>query len=216
MTARRCIFAVYPVKRSSRSTTCPSSSARPSSRACWLNGLRVACAPAGAAPAAELPRPRIILSFDGEKRHLDATLEMFIKDVPDDLREQGFELLKFAASASKTQQPCDVAPVFMIMRTLYKFDMLHRTEAYGPLLESTLLASMDSGSRKTFVSYLQDLPTHIHKAFNPDHVRKGWDLAGIYPYNPIKILKRCTTVGGPRQGRPQGHRVCEAVRRGGR
>ena len=45
---------------------------------------------------------RIIWSFDGELKFLDAILDAIVDNVPEALQQMGFEILKFTAAASKT------------------------------------------------------------------------------------------------------------------
>ena len=88
---------------------------------------------------------------------------------PADLPDKGFELVKFAAAASKTQQPYEAASSFRVLKALIKqlyFNPHHARAALAELaaqLEDAL--TMDAASRKTFALFLGRLPVLFTSAF---------------------------------------------------
>ena len=72
------------------------------------------------AEAAVVRDVRPTLSFDGEDKYLAATIQEICINPPPALRDQVFMLVKFAAAASKFQQPCDVSPSYMVLKALIK------------------------------------------------------------------------------------------------
>ena len=135
----------------------------------------------------------VVLSCDGEINFLEAALNF----VTQTLEQANItaHLFKFAASASKTQQPLDVSTSFMCIKTLLKKILKnqavvahHLVERVGILLETT-----DPGSKKTLTAFLLRIPSILQQAFTRHAIQEGWRVAGVYPLNVIAILKRCTT-----------------------
>lgn len=148
----------------------------------------------GAAAAAEAKRPRIILTFDGEAAHLNAALDIFVDHVLPAVKDEGFELMKFAASASKTQQPCDVSPSFTVLKYLFLVKKHGpTTAAYTDHVLSVLLAKMDSASKRSYGGFLGHLPSYLSAAFTHTNVAMGWAIAGLHPFNATLIMKRSTS-----------------------
>jgi hypothetical protein len=146
-------------------------------------------------PDPSLP-PRVVLSFDGERSHLDANLEFFQvddADLPDDAKRAGFELLKFAASASNTQQPCDAGPCFKTFKRDFRESKHAKARAEYSDILPPLFKDMDKGSRETFIDFLEYLPQYLDDAFQARNVLLGWENTGLCPFDPEKIMSRCTT-----------------------
>ena len=136
---------------------------------------------------------RIIWSFDGELKFLDAMLDAIVDNVPEALQQMGFEILKFAAAASKTQQPLDVSTSFRALEQFVKALRSIGSAHYTDALSSHILKGMDASSLKTYVLFLSNLPDMLSKAFNKDAIKKGWSTAGFVPFDVLAILRRCTT-----------------------
>ena len=148
--------------------------------------------PSPHAPAAR-PRPRILITLDGEHDNLLALQNELVDRPPTDLEDLGIEIVKFAAAASKIQQPCDVAASFRILKQLIQVDQEHTPPYWAKRMEEVILADLGKASRETLLRVFVKLPSVIATAFQRKHVAKGWELAGIHPFNTQKILQRCTT-----------------------
>ena len=147
-------------------------------------------------------KERILLSCDGEDGHLRACLDVLFVNCPSELKDQLFELMKFAAAASKTQQPADVASCYRILKqALRNATGPHAIKALPHLIPLLMeaLKEQDEASRTAYVPLLARLPAIISKAFTVHNVRVGWAETGFYPPNPEKVMQRCTwdlmTVG---------------------
>jgi hypothetical protein len=136
---------------------------------------------------------RIILTFDGEREYLDATLDIVVDSPPPALAAAGIELFKFAASASKHQQPCDVAVSFMVLKQLArKLDDVI-VPWWAADVERLLLGQIQASSARTFSDFLGRLPCLLFVVFTAVNIQRGWQQAGVYPLNIELIMQRCTT-----------------------
>jgi hypothetical protein len=136
---------------------------------------------------------RIIWSFDGERKFLDAMLDALVDNVPEYLKDKNFEIMKFAAAASKTQQPLDVSTSFRTIKLLTKGLRCNGTAHYTQALLSNFLKGMDASSLKTYVLFLSNLPEMLNKAFTTSAIKQGWATSGLVPLDAGRILSRCST-----------------------
>lgn len=137
--------------------------------------------------------PRVILTNDGELTFLEATKDIFIAEPSEAVLAAGFENVKSAASASKTQQANDVAPCYKDVRRWNNHrDPKWQDAPYTPYLER-ILAEVDGPSRKSFISFLRILPSILAKAFTKPAIQLGWSISGLWPYSEKTILQRCTS-----------------------
>lgn len=131
---------------------------------------------------------RILFSFDGEYFQLEA-LDI-LKDLPE---FSAFDFYKFCASLSFTQQPSDKASSYRVMKRLDRTAVYVETQGAPEHLYMTVvdaaLAPVDSASRHTFRRFFLSLPTYLHVAFSPKHVKNGFKNTGLVPYNPNIILR---------------------------
>jgi hypothetical protein len=134
--------------------------------------------------------PRIILTLDGEEKHLTAVCNVIIDR---GLAEsQGIEVVKLAASASKIQQPCDVGPMYKVLKQALKGDPPLADCPYRHEL-TRLLAPLESASRKTFQAFIELLPIVLNKSFTRWNVLRGWNSSGLWPFNLDVMLAKCTS-----------------------
>lgn len=148
--------------------------------------------PTNAELEAEIKRLRILLTVDGEHAHLTALMDFFLQ-LPHDLH---IDVIKFAASCSKTQQPCDVSSCFRVFKQLLSA-LLHSPSAVTPFymhhLETVVLRDIDAASRRAFLNFFSHIPDLMSRAFTVHNVTQGFAISGMYPYNPTNILRQCTT-----------------------
>jgi len=144
---------------------------------------------------------RIILTLDGEEAHLDSIFNNLIDNAV--ARAESIEVLKFAASASKIQQPCDVSPSYRALKQIVKKassqvvagSHSQHLAAMAPVWVKDLpdlLKDIKAASRRTFVQFIAHLPAYLSKSFNVMNVRKGWSVSGLFPYNKHQIFSQCT------------------------
>jgi hypothetical protein len=141
----------------------------------------------------DAPLKRIVLTFDGEHEHLTATLDLLVDKVPEEWKGLGVELLKYAASASKHQQPCDVSCCYSVLKQAEKLLEELSPPAYHDEVESLLEVNLSGASARTYTRFLSRLPDLLSKAFTSVNIKKGWKRAGIYPLDAVAIMQRCTT-----------------------
>jgi len=146
-----------------------------------------------AAPAQVSKRPRIIITFDGEREHLDASMDLLVDYPPADFKDQGIEIVKFAAACSKIQQPNDVSPAFMVLKQSAKLGVQAPAPKYLTQLLDKVLAPLEGSSKNTYMEFLQHITTHVSKAFTAGNISKGWAISGNYPLDHNVIMRRCTT-----------------------
>lgn len=139
------------------------------------------------------PQKRIVLTFDGEHDHLTATLDLLVDNIPEEWKGLGVELLKYAASASKHQQPCDVSCCYSVLKQAEKLLEELSPPAYHDEVESLLEERLSGPSARTYTRFLSRLPDLLSKAFTSVYIKQGWKRAGIYPLNTAAIMQRCTT-----------------------
>jgi hypothetical protein len=150
-------------------------------------------ADAGSVQVAPRAKPRIVLTLDGEDTHLQA---MFSELIDTGFAiDEGIEIVKFAASASKFQQPCDVCPMFRSMKK--SFSMVQEGWVCPDFSRevSQTLAMIPSASRKTFLTFLNHLPAVLSKSCTIDTIRKGWERTGLWPLNQETVLSRTAAWG---------------------
>lgn len=138
-------------------------------------------------------RPRIIHTFDGELDFLNAAIDVFIDNPPPSLANQGIELGKFPASSSKTNQPCDVAKSYLLMKGLANRGNLGLSPAAFVIALPEILKDFDGASYKTYSNFLAQLPDYISQSFTSITIKKGWKAAGLFPLDLGIIMGRCTT-----------------------
>ena len=144
-------------------------------------------------PPAEKVLPAMLLSCDGEDSHLRAVISTFCTNPPASWKNQGFQVVKYAASASKAQQPCDVSPSFKVLKSIIKTAAKISPLADHVALLQQALKDLDAGSRATYMDFLARFPEVVSTAFNVHNICKGWEIAGYEPRNVERILQRCTT-----------------------
>lgn len=112
----------------------------------------------------DAPLKRIVLTFDGEHEHLTATLDLLVDKVPEEWKGLGVELLKYAASASKHQQPCDVSCCYSVLKQAEKLLEELSPPAYHDEVESLLEVNLSGASARTYTRFLSRLPDLLSKA----------------------------------------------------
>jgi hypothetical protein len=131
------------------------------------------------------PLPRAVITLDGEEAHLSAIFTHLVDTGV--AKESGIECMKFAASCSKVQQPCDVAPSYRTFKQDLKLDPKSEPAPFADHLDK-ILRHIKAGSRHTFREFLSHLPERLSKAFTIGAVGRGWQVSGLWPYDPIQIL----------------------------
>jgi hypothetical protein len=152
------------------------------------------------ATAAALAAERVVLLLDGEYITLTECLTIFLEEIDAHPELAGWVLLKLAAACSKTQQPCDVSPLFMALKALTK-GRLGVTCEGGDMnqvhwLEEVLLARIPSASRATFVNFLRQAPSLVARALDARNIAQGWQDSGVCPLDIPKVLAQCPRFDG--------------------
>lgn len=150
-----------------------------------------------APPAAQAdPKPKSVFTIDGEHDQLEAFLALFMEEFDSIPDADEFELVKFAAACSKTQQPADVSPCFFVLKQLVEKMAVSEeapiAERYMPAVIDALrpLPAAEFGKYKNFLSHLLVL---LSAAFTRKNVQSGWINTGLFPLNTLQILTKCTT-----------------------
>ena len=139
--------------------------------------------PAPPLTAADIQAVPVIMLFDGEHEFLTQMIAICIAELEMRPELKGWILIKLAASCSKTEQPCDVSPVFMALKALsasklgFKFEGDDKTQA--DWIENDLLANIPAASRRTFLNFLLHAPNIIGDALRPHNIAIGWSVSGI-------------------------------------
>ena len=121
------------------------------------------------------------MTFDEEDEHCVVAMEQVCISTPPELQGKGLELVEFAAAASKTQQPCDVATSFKVLKSPVRRLILNPQLALQA--PPTLLAqvegflTMEATSRKTLTLFLSHLLTLFGLTFMMSHLQKDWERA---------------------------------------
>lgn len=155
--------------------------------------------PAPPLSAADIQAVPVILLFDGEHEFLTQMIATCITELEMRPELKGWILIKLAASCSKTEQPCDVSPVFMALKALstsklgFKFEGGDKTQA--DWIEKDLLAEIPAASRRTFLNFLLHAPNIIGDALRPHNIEIGWTVSGIWPFMPNVVLAQCPRIG---------------------
>lgn len=145
------------------------------------------------APAPE-KRVEIILTFDGEYAFLQAIDDAMSDPSSPFSQIPELHMLKYAAAASKTQQPCDVASSFMVAKSeISKKDAVAVVPRYAPNISGIYLKGVTGQSLATYSSFLLRIQAAIGTAFTQRHIADGWGVAGIFPLSVETIMRRCTT-----------------------
>lgn len=138
------------------------------------------------------------MTLDGEYTQLGAMMSALTQCVDKAGPAGNIEVVKFSASCSKTQQPADVSPSFMIFKRLMKTEMTSSpdtTPLFHDFLENQLLRPIEKSSRDVFLNFLDNLPAVANKAFTFSNVAEGFKKSGFHPFSIKKILAQCTTWG---------------------
>ena len=146
-------------------------------------------------PASEESLPPAIISFDGEHKFLHAMECVFVHSISDNKDLKGITLIKFAAACSKSQQPCDVSPCFLVLKVVirrrYVSDVCTDFARRMQDICASLMAGLPSKVQKTYMNFIQSLPELLETAFSTHNIHKGWATAGIFPVNPSTVLGQC-------------------------
>lgn len=148
------------------------------------------------AVSAEDGEAGIVLSIDGEHDQLEALLGLFDDTLSAHPQASVFNVMKLAAACSKTQQPCDVCPSFMVMKRLVKLYGNGKVVAVRPRYMDTvmaLLSALPKDVRLKYENFLLHFTTFLSTAFNRANILSGWENTGLSPMEPLKILGKCTT-----------------------
>lgn len=138
-------------------------------------------------------KPRVVLTFDGEQRYLRAILDILVDNPLPQFKDQGIELLKFAASASCTQQPADVSPCFMLLKRMINEGKEGVPAEYSQVLRTKILKDLEPASAKVYAKFLEQLPNYASAAFTAHNISKGWEIAGLHPFNASQIMRRAAS-----------------------
>ena len=150
-----------------------------------------------AGPAEEA---RACISFDGEAQFLNAAMEHFV----DDMRHDGPDCLlrkliciKYAAACSKTQQPADVSPTFMMLKAKLAHLMAQHPEGVTRMYMDRvqrLLQTLDNTSAFLFKRWISLMETALSDVFTESNVVEGWQINGLVPLDHKKLLSMCYGV----------------------
>ena len=136
------------------------------------------------------PRPRMIVTFDGCWRQLNAVMKRLNRIST----EKGYEGFKFAAASTMVEQPNDVGHCHKAIKCYYKGSSYRNSTdweipAYLKGFDTTLTdAGMDRGSQQTIFKALYHLELCLSKVCTIPMVREGFRLSGIYPSDVNAIL----------------------------
>lgn len=136
----------------------------------------------------------LILTFDGEKQFLDASIYLFEEQPPAYLKDANVQMIKLAAACTGFQQPNDVMSSFRTLKKVRQTGVDLAEEDYMADVRELVLKPLESGSRKTFGEFIGKLPAYLSRAYCKDTVKKGWMETGIYPYAPLQMLSRWLKV----------------------
>lgn len=144
---------------------------------------------------AELQAERVMICFDGEQKGLEALLKVFVEEIGARPELKGFILVKLAAACSSRQQPCDVSPIFMVLKRFacsgHSPTLQPSSAALEKFLRTEMLAEVPKASRDTFVNFLLHASSYIKHAFTEHNIQEGWKISGLFPYVVTTILNQC-------------------------
>ena len=157
---------------------------------------------------------QIILFLDGEYNNLNSLLEL-AKDYSSD---QLIEVIKLAASCSKTQQPADVMKTFLILHRFYygeqflNFDIDSidfNLPEFMDIIEN-IIKPCDAADKKVFRKYFSTLEHTRDLCCTPHIIKEGW-ANGLWPPSPRRIMA-LWTPGWEKLTEVQQEYVLECVR----
>ena len=140
--------------------------------------------------SAALPRPRLIVTFDGCWQQLHAVMTRLNAK----FTERGYKGFKFAAASTMVEQPNDVGHCHKAIKSYYRGDKYRDSTdweipAYLKDFDTTLTnAGMDNGSQKTIFKALCHLELCLSKVCTIPMVKEGFRISGIYPVDVHAIL----------------------------
>jgi hypothetical protein len=139
---------------------------------------------------------RMVLFLDGEYGAVNAIFSSIIDDCIK--RNVQIEFVKLAAACSFMQQPNDLMTSFRTLKNLITRHEYRRKIVDKQLLPASLSEmedifkrnSMQNASIKTFIHFFAKLRELLSAAYSVQSVIKGWEKAGIYPFNLHVILSK--------------------------
>lgn len=146
----------------------------------------------------EEPLP-IIFMLDGEATGLSAAMAASAQAVEADPQLKKLYLVKLAANCSKTQQPCDVSPLYRSMKEKLKAWKLDQKAAvmarvlpgYVAVVEDRL-SPLAKGSKEVYREFFVLLPALLSAAGTLDNVMQGFVDSGLWPFDPERMLHLVT------------------------
>ena len=143
--------------------------------------------------------PPIIFMIDGEASCLEAAMTVLAEAIQENESMKTLHLVKLAASCSKSQQPCDVSPIYRSLKALLRHWREMKKEvprpAYMEIID-VLLAPIAKASRDVFTKFFNLLGELLREALNEHNILKGWRIAGLAPFSHEKILRQNPTSEG--------------------
>lgn len=143
-------------------------------------------APAGPSPLAP---PRIVVSIDGEYDMLTA-LEKAVEEIAAEPGNSDIHDIKWPASCSTLMQPCDVSHCFPALTKAIREPVVGGSPDFAVWLPS-VLQELDAASIRVYKEFLEALPQRLSAAFCAGNIQGGWEVSGIFPLKPLRILERC-------------------------
>ena len=161
--------------------------ARRAHAAAQLSALR----PGEETPSRAPEVPGMIFAIDGESSCLEAAMLVVANAIELDESLKSLHLVKLAASCSKSQQPCDVSPVYRSLKALFSnWKAIERQAprpAYMELIDA-LLEPLETPSKVVFTRFFGLLHDLLSQAFRDSNIRQGWETSGLSPLSHKRIL----------------------------
>jgi hypothetical protein len=140
---------------------------------------------------------RTVFSLDGDVPGINLLLRPGVRAW---LVSRGIDVLKFAAACSGLQQPLDTSPGFRAVKQFlrsikYQYKShLNDASPYMPAFEKWITKHTDltGPERDLLMTFVGQLPAMLRDQMSIKNLAAGWKAAGVVPYNPAKMMRRCT------------------------
>jgi hypothetical protein len=133
------------------------------------------------------------LTLDGEQMQLTSLIDA-LRPL---LSEDQIAALKYAASCSLSEQPCDVCRKFMSSKNYVRgsHELCTAVRLKNELTD--ILGSrpgINASQRKVLQDGLERVVDANRRSLNTTILTDGWRDSGNYPYKPLIMLRKCTSV----------------------
>lgn len=149
-------------------------------------------------------RPAAALLVDGDYAQIERIMRSFANKRGFD--KHNIDIVKLSAGCSMALQPNDLMSGHRDIRSMVavkdyttkvtKEDLPFFSHLARQVEQILFGHGMEKASRDIFVNYCEDFFRLVSASFTVVKIKAGWEVSGLYPFDPHQILRQCATFKG--------------------